>query len=195
VTKPLINLESAINHPCQALADWKTLDDLASAPRQVRAELGHITARALPLAVPRRPVQMAAHRGMDVVVLRPDGFALPDAVMSTARRPRAASGGSVTKSSDRGAALADAHVCTPRNGARRSTMATPTRSSRCVDARRLVRARRAGSRARARLSFHALPARAPQRRGRDEVLDGPRSRVVREAANRLSCRWPCLHDC
>jgi N-acetylornithine carbamoyltransferase len=26
--KPVINLESAINHPCQALADWKTLDDL-----------------------------------------------------------------------------------------------------------------------------------------------------------------------
>src|SRR5262245_28929699 len=28
VEKPLINLESAVNHPCQALADWKTMDDL-----------------------------------------------------------------------------------------------------------------------------------------------------------------------
>src|ERR1700689_3917055 len=26
--KPLINLESAMNHPCQALADWRTLDEL-----------------------------------------------------------------------------------------------------------------------------------------------------------------------
>jgi hypothetical protein len=25
---PLINLESAVNHPCQALADWKTMNDL-----------------------------------------------------------------------------------------------------------------------------------------------------------------------
>src|SRR5262245_61372737 len=25
---PLINMESAINHPCQSLADWKTLNDL-----------------------------------------------------------------------------------------------------------------------------------------------------------------------
>ena len=25
---PLINMESAINHPCQSLADWKTMDDL-----------------------------------------------------------------------------------------------------------------------------------------------------------------------
>src|SRR6202789_4470925 len=28
VDKPLVNLESAINHPCQALADWMTLDDV-----------------------------------------------------------------------------------------------------------------------------------------------------------------------
>src|SRR6202453_4441932 len=28
IEKPLINLESAINHPCQALSDWKTLDEL-----------------------------------------------------------------------------------------------------------------------------------------------------------------------
>ena len=41
VDKPLINLESAANHPCQALADWKTLDDL-TVPRnaQLRALLG-----------------------------------------------------------------------------------------------------------------------------------------------------------
>jgi N-acetylornithine carbamoyltransferase len=26
--KPWINMESAIDHPCQSLADWKTLDDL-----------------------------------------------------------------------------------------------------------------------------------------------------------------------
>ena len=33
--------------------------------------------RALPLAVPAATVHMAAHRGMEVVVLRPEGFALP----------------------------------------------------------------------------------------------------------------------
>src|SRR5580698_1181041 len=32
IDKPLINLESAVNHPCQALADWKTLDDLLIPP-------------------------------------------------------------------------------------------------------------------------------------------------------------------
>ena len=29
VNVPLINMESAIQHPCQSLADWKTLDDLS----------------------------------------------------------------------------------------------------------------------------------------------------------------------
>ncbi|HET7607433.1 MAG TPA: hypothetical protein VFL84_02060, partial [Gammaproteobacteria bacterium] len=28
IDKPWINMESAIDHPCQSLADWKTLDDL-----------------------------------------------------------------------------------------------------------------------------------------------------------------------
>src|SRR6202043_3677907 len=35
IDKPLVNLESAVNHPCQPLADWKTLDDLA-VPRGAR---------------------------------------------------------------------------------------------------------------------------------------------------------------
>ena len=36
VSKPVINMESAANHPCQALADWKTLDDL-TVPRKARS--------------------------------------------------------------------------------------------------------------------------------------------------------------
>ena len=79
VDKPLINLESAMNHPCQALADWKTLDDLAIAA-QIGSSCcrGPIIPRALPLAVPAATLHMAAMRGMDVVVLRPDGYALPE---------------------------------------------------------------------------------------------------------------------
>ncbi|MGB6450249.1 MAG: hypothetical protein WBE92_05815, partial [Steroidobacteraceae bacterium] len=50
VTKPLINLESAANHPCQALADWKTLDD-CEVPRDGRFVLSWAYhPRALPLA-------------------------------------------------------------------------------------------------------------------------------------------------
>ncbi|MGB9330800.1 MAG: hypothetical protein WCB10_08510, partial [Steroidobacteraceae bacterium] len=63
--KPLINLESAVNHPCQALADWKTLEDLA-VPRGGRFVLSWAYhPRALPLAVPAAALHMAALRGME----------------------------------------------------------------------------------------------------------------------------------
>src|ERR1700693_4145237 len=59
IDKPLINLESAANHPCQALADWKTLNDLA-VPRAGRFVLSWAYhPRALPLAVPAAELQHA----------------------------------------------------------------------------------------------------------------------------------------
>ena len=77
VDKPLVNLESAMNHPCQALADWKTLDDIGVPATANSCCRGSIIRGALPLAVPAATVHMAAMRGMEVVVLRPEGFALP----------------------------------------------------------------------------------------------------------------------
>src|SRR6202162_4200689 len=63
VDKPLINLESAINHPCQSLADWKTLDEL-QVPHSAKFVLSWAWhPRALPLAVPASTVHMAAMRG------------------------------------------------------------------------------------------------------------------------------------
>jgi N-acetylornithine carbamoyltransferase len=78
IDTPYINMESAMNHPCQNLADWKTLDDY-----QIPSSGGKFTLswafhpNALPLAVPASTLQMAAQRGMDVTVLRPDGPGLP----------------------------------------------------------------------------------------------------------------------
>jgi N-acetylornithine carbamoyltransferase len=108
--KPLINLESAMNHPCQALADWRTMDELRI-PTRAKFVLSWVYhPKALPLAVPAATVHMAAMRGMEVVVLRPEGFALPQAVMDNARWAAAAAGGSLTETSDRKAALAGANV-------------------------------------------------------------------------------------
>src|SRR6478609_7023962 len=82
---PTINLESAIDHPCQALADWKTMDDLRipQGGKFVLSWAWH--PKPLPLAVPAAAVHMAALRGMDVTVLRPEGFGLPEPVMARAR--------------------------------------------------------------------------------------------------------------
>jgi N-acetylornithine carbamoyltransferase len=98
VGTPMINMESAINHPCQSLADWRTMDELgipASGGRFVLSWAYH--PRALPLAVPAATVHMAAMRGMDVVVLRPPGFELPAAIVDKARKAAVENGGSVSE--------------------------------------------------------------------------------------------------
>ncbi|MBV8202270.1 MAG: acetylornithine carbamoyltransferase, partial [Acidobacteria bacterium] len=110
---PLINLESAIDHPCQALGDWKTLDELGvpaqgAGGRFVLSWAWH--PKPLPLAVPAAVVHMAALRGMAVTVLRPDGFGLPHEVMERARSAAAESGGSICETADRREALAGAQV-------------------------------------------------------------------------------------
>jgi N-acetylornithine carbamoyltransferase len=110
IDKPLVNLESAANHPCQALADWKTIDEL-EVPRGARFVLSWAWhPRALPLAVPAAALHMAAMRGMEVTVLRPEGFALPQPIMERARRAAALSGGSVRETSERGEALPGARI-------------------------------------------------------------------------------------
>ena len=111
IDKPWINMESAIDHPCQSLADWKTLDELgipASGGKFVLTWAYH--PKALPLAVPSATLHMAAMRGMNVVHLRPPGFELPPAILEKTRRAAEKSGGSVTETSERREAMRGAHV-------------------------------------------------------------------------------------
>ena len=193
--KPLINLESALNHPCQALADWKTLDDLA-VPRAARFVLSWAWhPRALPLAVPAAALHMACLRGMEVIVLRPQGFALPEPVMERARRAAVHSGGTLRETSDRDAALAGADILYVKEWG-----ATACYGDAAGDAR--LRSALTGWCVRNDWFAHAKPdCRVlhclPVRRNTaiaDEVLDGPRSAVQREAANRLSVQIAVLHE-
>lgn len=191
---PLINLESAVNHPCQALADWKTLDDL-KVPRRGRFVLSWANhPRALPLAVPAATAHMAALRGMDVVVLRPRGFALPDAIMDKARRAASGSGGSVIETDDRAAALAGAQVVYAKEWGS---------TEHYGDAEAEARARSGFGDWMVQESWfrHAAPGChlmhcLPVRRNvaiADEVLDGPRSRVLAQAHNRLVVQMAILY--
>jgi N-acetylornithine carbamoyltransferase len=192
--KPLVNLESAVNHPCQALADWKTLDDLAvpHAGRFVLSWAFH--PRALPLAVPAAALHMAALRGMEVIVLRPEGFALPPAIMERARRAAAASGGSVRETSEREEALTGAHILYVKewgatgaygDAAADAQLRRPL-SSWCVRNDWFA----ASSDCRV---MHCLPVRRNCAIA-DEVLDSARSVVLREAGNRLPVQMAVLHE-
>ena len=193
--RPLINLESALNHPCQALADWKTMDDLA-VPRAGRFVLSWAWhPRALPLAVPAAALHMASLRGMEVIVLRPEGFALPAPVMERARRAAASSGGSVRETSVREEALEGADILYVKEWG-----ATECYGDAAADAR--LRSPLTGwcvrndwfaeSKPDCRL-MHCLPVRRNTAIA-DEVLDGPRSAVQREAANRLTVQTAVLYE-
>jgi N-acetylornithine carbamoyltransferase len=194
IDKPLINLESAISHPCQALADWKTMDDLG-VPRSGRFVLSWAYhPRALPLAVPATAVHMAALRGMEVIVLRPEGFALPPPIMEKARRAAVASGGSVSETAERDEALAGAHIVYAKEWGATSCYGDAAADARlrgslkhwCVRDEWFARAA-----ADCRL-MHCLPVRRNVAIA-DEVLDGPRSIVQREAYNRLSAQTAVLY--
>jgi N-acetylornithine carbamoyltransferase len=192
--RPLINMESAMNHPCQALADWHTLDELA-VPNDARFVLCWVYhPKALPLAVPAATLHMAAMRGMDVVVARPEGFALPAAVMDKARAAARAAGGSVTETSDRRMALKGASVLYAKEwGA--------TAQYGDADADALLRAGLKDWCVRERWFEPALPDAKlmhclPVRRNvavADEVLDGARAVVRLEARNRLTVQTAVLH--
>jgi ornithine carbamoyltransferase len=192
--KPLVNLESAMNHPCQALADWKTLDELG-VPAHGNFVLSWVYhPRALPLAVPAATVQMAAMRGMHVTVLRPEGFELPAPIMAKAHAAAACSGGSVRETSDRAAALAGAHVIYAKEWGSTQYYGQADRDA-------LARAQLTGwcvrddwfatTAADCRL-MHCLPVRRNVAVA-DEVLDGARSVVKREAYNRLPAQMAVLH--
>jgi len=192
---PYINMESAISHPCQSLADWKTMDDLgipANNGRFVMTWTWH--PQPLPLAVPASTIHMAAMRGMDVTVLRPDGFELPDVVMSKARQAAALSGGSVTETTELSEAMRDGQIiyasswASSRHYGNKNTEEEFKLDLRkwCVDETWF---RNAASDCR---FMHCLPAR----RGvtvADHILDGPRSVVISEARNRMLVQMAVLH--
>jgi N-acetylornithine carbamoyltransferase len=191
---PLVNMESAVNHPCQALGDWKTMDDLGI-PRKGKFVLSWAWhPKPLPLAVPAAAVHMAALRGMDVTVLRPEGFALPEPVMEKARQAAAVSGGSVRETDDRAEALEGAHVIYAKswtspvhygNPEAEAAFRAPLRDW-CVgddwfaDAAPDAR------------FMHCLPVRRNVV-VKDSVLDGPRSVVVHEARNRMWAQMAVLY--
>lgn len=196
VNTPWINMESAMGHPCQNLADWKTLDDLeipANGGKFVLSWAYH--PKALPLAVPSSTLYMAAKRGMDVTVARPEGFRLPEAVMNKAAAAAEANGGSVTETEDPADAMEGAHVIYAKSWSSTSHYGDRLRDQElreqhldwCVDEPWFANAREDCR------FMHCLPVR----RGvvvADRILDGPRSVVIPEARNRMLAQMAVLHQ-
>jgi N-acetylornithine carbamoyltransferase len=97
---PLINLESAMWHPCQSLADALTWNEqgLKKGDKLVLSWAYH--PKALPMAVPNSTLTVAAQRGLDVRVMSPPEFKLDRDVVNTAAALAKQAGGSVTETDD-----------------------------------------------------------------------------------------------
>jgi len=196
VDVPLINMESAVNHPCQGLADWKTLDELGIPGNGGRFVLSWVYhPEPLPFSVPAAILHMAGMRGMDVVVLRPPGFELPDSIMKKARDAAERTGGSISETSDRREAMQGAHVVYAKSWS--STRHYENRRADETLRREHMKwciAENWFDNARADCRFmHCLPVR----RGvevDDGILDGPRSIVIKEARNRMVAQMAVLHQ-
>jgi N-acetylornithine carbamoyltransferase len=196
IDTPYINMESAMNHPCQSLADWKTMDDFkvpANGGKFVLSWAYH--PMALPLAVPVATLHMAAKRGMDVTVLRPEGFELPAALMQKAADAAAASGGSLKETDQREEAMEGAHIIYAKSWSSTRHYGDKLADQKlrenylgwCVDEPWFANARNDCR------FMHCLPVR----RGvvvADRILDGPRSIVIPEARNRMLAQMAVLHQ-
>jgi len=180
--KPFVNMESANDHPCQALADWKTLDDLGKPKAGGKFVLSWAWhPRPLPYAVPASTAQMALLRGMDLTICAPEGFDLPDAVLADLKKR-----GNVTISRDplEGCQGADAIYakswCAPAFYGQPEQEAIARKDLRewCAKDEWFEVAKPDAS------FMHCLPVRRNVEVS-DSVIDGTHSATLREAANRL----------
>lgn len=83
--RPVISLESATVHPCQAFADLITIDEYKRRPRPKVVLSWAPHPRALPQAVPNSFAEWMLASGMDLVITQPEGYELDPRFTAGAR--------------------------------------------------------------------------------------------------------------
>ena len=171
---PVVNLLSDRAHPCQAVADLLTIrDELGTLAGARLAYVGDGNNVAASLAV------ASALAGVDMVLAAPPGYGLDGEVMDRVRTL----GGAVETSSDpheavRGADAVYTDVWTSMGQEDETELRKAAFADYQVDATLMERA---GPDA---IFLHCLPAHRGEEVTAD-VIDGPRSRVWQQAANRM----------
>ena len=97
---PIINLESAMHHPCQALADMMTIREKLGAGRKRVVLTWAWHPKPLPMAVPNSFALAAAQMGHDLVVAQPAGYELDENLMEAVRHEARVAGGSLQLTND-----------------------------------------------------------------------------------------------
>ena len=186
-TVPVLNMESALWHPLQALADLMTLRETFG--RDLKGKKLAIT--WTPSPTPSSPsvvhsLLLAALRtGMEVRLAHPPGFELDGGVMSEARNLSGSTGGELIEAKSTAEAARGAEVVYARPWASLENYNNKTREAARVTQSRdwLIDEELMALGDNARF-MHPMPIRR-NLEVTDALLDGPRSLVLEQAANRL----------
>ncbi len=166
--KPVISLESATVHPCQAFADLITINEYKSVarPKVVLTWAPH--PRALPQAVPNSFAEWMNAADVDFVITHPEGYELDPQFVGDARVEY-----------DQMKAFEGADFIYAKNWSSVSHYGQILSQDRAwaVGARQMAVTDNA-------YFMHCLPVRRNMI-VTDEVIDSPRSIVIPEAANRV----------
>jgi N-acetylornithine carbamoyltransferase len=194
--KPVINLESARRHPCQALADAMTLREKlgdTAGKRFVLTWAWH--PKALPTAVPASAALAAARLGMEIVIARPEGYELDPEDTALIRRIAQQAGGEfVHIIDDPDDALVGADAVYVKSWGSVKLYGRPEEeAAQRAGLRdwRLTPGRLRSTRSGRGVVMHCLPVRRNVEID-DAVLDGPNSVVVDQAENRLHAQRALL---
>src|SRR5690242_14257402 len=183
---PIINLESAMHHPCQAAADMMTIREKLGAGRKRVVLTWAWHPKPLPMAVPNSFALAAAQMGHDLVIAHPRGYELDEELTENAGERARNSGGRVEMTNDIHAAFEGAEVIYAKSWGAKQFYGNPDRdlSERAqyrnkwlVDEEKMARTNNA-------IFMHCLPVRRNVI-VTDAVLDSPASVVIDEAENRL----------
>jgi N-acetylornithine carbamoyltransferase len=183
---PVINLESAMHHPCQAMADMMTIKEhLGTGPKRVLLTWAWHP-KPLPMAVPNSFALASAQMGHELIVAHPVGYELDDELMQEVKRQAERAGGSVRLTHDVDEAFDAAEVVYAKSwGSHRFygvpekdlEERAPYRDRWIVDEERMARTSDG-------VFMHCLPVRRNVI-VTDGVIDSARSIVIDEAENRL----------
>ncbi|MEO6656401.1 MAG: N-acetylornithine carbamoyltransferase [Pyrinomonadaceae bacterium] len=185
-TVPIINLESAMHHPCQSMADMMTIrEKLGSGGKKVLLTWAWHP-KPLPMAVPNSFALASVQFGHDLRIAHPKGYELDEELISRIERQVSQNGGSVEFTNDVDEAFEGVEVVYAKSwGGKQFYGATDKdieyrarfRNDWIVDELKMSRTSDA-------IFMHCLPVRRNVI-VTDEVIDSAKSVVVDQAENRL----------
>jgi N-acetylornithine carbamoyltransferase len=183
---PIINLESAMHHPCQALADMMTIREKLGEGRKKVLLTWAWHPKPLPMAVPNSFALAATQMGHELIIAHPKGYELDDELLQRIQQSAKEAGGNVTFTNDVDASFAGVEVVYAKSWGSSNFYGTPEkdvaeraqyRGQWMADEKKMARTRSA-------IFMHCLPVRRNVI-VTDQVIDSTQSVVIDEAENRL----------